>query len=243
MFRWNIHRASSEQNIPIIRVFIRSHEAIVIAKRSKAICAGQTGLPLLNKVCSPVVGVSPTIYHSILHHFIHLFIIPSTDCFISFAMTSHAVQLGLYYFDQFPILFVTTTSGWVALSSGGSPSSAITLLLPWSLSSTITLSNIDSQLSRLAWYNHSHFFNKLSFSVSLYILNWLPNKHLKIKKTNIMKALLILLMPLFIIGSFTASDHFFRMADYCTSAVFTLACLCSITLWITALSSKKLALD
>jgi hypothetical protein len=57
-----------------------------------------------------------------------------------------------------------------------------------------------------------------------------------------MKTLLILLMPLLMVITFTASNHFFAVADYYSSAVFTLACLCSVTLWITAISSKKLAL-
>ncbi|MES1218301.1 MAG: hypothetical protein ABUT20_22535 [Bacteroidota bacterium] len=57
-----------------------------------------------------------------------------------------------------------------------------------------------------------------------------------------MKTLLILLMPLVTILTFTASNHFFAAADYYTSAIFTLASLCAVTLWITAISSKKLAL-
>jgi len=54
-----------------------------------------------------------------------------------------------------------------------------------------------------------------------------------------MKTLLTLLMPFFIVSSLMASNHFFAEADYYSSAVFTIACLCSITLWITAISSKK----
>jgi len=56
-----------------------------------------------------------------------------------------------------------------------------------------------------------------------------------------MKTLLSFLMPLFMVITFMASNHFFAAADYYTSALFTIACLCSITLWITAISSKKLA--
>jgi hypothetical protein len=56
-----------------------------------------------------------------------------------------------------------------------------------------------------------------------------------------MKTLLTFLMPFLIVITFVGSNHFFAASDYYTSAVFTLACLCSITLWITALSSKKLA--
>jgi len=57
-----------------------------------------------------------------------------------------------------------------------------------------------------------------------------------------MKTLLILLMPVLIVTFFIASNKFFSAADYYTSAVFTLAWLCSVTVWITAISSKKLAL-
>jgi hypothetical protein len=55
-----------------------------------------------------------------------------------------------------------------------------------------------------------------------------------------MKTLLTLLMPLLIAITFTASNKFFAEADYYASAVFTIACLCSASLWITVLSSKKL---
>ncbi len=54
-----------------------------------------------------------------------------------------------------------------------------------------------------------------------------------------MKTLLILLMPVMIVATFMTSNYFFNAADYYTSAVFTIAWLCSITLWITALSTKK----
>jgi len=56
-----------------------------------------------------------------------------------------------------------------------------------------------------------------------------------------MKTLLVLLMPVLIVTFFIASNKFFAAADYYTSAVFTLAWLCSVTVWIAAISSKKLA--
>jgi hypothetical protein len=49
-------------------------------------------------------------------------------------------------------------------------------------------------------------------------------------------------MPAFIITTFMWSNKLFSVSDYLTSAVFTIACLCSVTLWIAALSSKKLAI-
>lgn len=57
-----------------------------------------------------------------------------------------------------------------------------------------------------------------------------------------MKTLIILLMPLLILLSFIASNHFFIAADYYTSAIFTLTALGAVTVWIAAMSSKKLAL-
>jgi hypothetical protein len=57
-----------------------------------------------------------------------------------------------------------------------------------------------------------------------------------------MKTLLTLLMPLMMVITFMASNRLFAAEDYYTSALFTIACLCSITLWITVISSKKLAL-
>lgn len=57
-----------------------------------------------------------------------------------------------------------------------------------------------------------------------------------------MKTLLILLMPVMIVTFFIASNKFFAASDYYTSAVFTLAWLCSVTVWITAITSRKLAL-
>jgi hypothetical protein len=56
-----------------------------------------------------------------------------------------------------------------------------------------------------------------------------------------MKTLLTFLMPLLMVLSFMASNHFFAIEDYYASALFTIGFLCSITLWITAISSKKLA--
>lgn len=57
-----------------------------------------------------------------------------------------------------------------------------------------------------------------------------------------MKTLLILLMPLFIAFTFIASNKLFIASDYCISAVTTIACLFFVSLWITAISSKKLSL-
>ena len=56
-----------------------------------------------------------------------------------------------------------------------------------------------------------------------------------------MKTLLTILMPLLMVITFKASSHFFAADDYYISALFTIASLCSITLWITAISTKKLA--
>ncbi|MEP7277195.1 MAG: hypothetical protein ABI813_01010, partial [Bacteroidota bacterium] len=64
----------SKPLIPIMRIVICNYEAIVIAKRSEAICASKIRLSLFNQVISQ---------YSILHHFMHILFIPSTDCFIS----------------------------------------------------------------------------------------------------------------------------------------------------------------
>lgn len=55
-----------------------------------------------------------------------------------------------------------------------------------------------------------------------------------------MKSLLILAMPLLIVGTLMSSVHFFNHDFQVMSFMLYLACWISASLWITALSSKKI---
>ncbi len=58
-----------------------------------------------------------------------------------------------------------------------------------------------------------------------------------------MKTLLIMLMTAMTVFASMASNHFFMLEDYYTSAVFTLVSLCAVTVAIGALSSKKWTME